>query len=142
MELLEKIAFNSIDAVLPLLQNNIIVRKYQKSRGVEFDDITDGAHTFNDLYHERMKLTSKLFNLFPEYAWKTFSHSDGSIWDGYFIVGVSIPEVGDYTYHYQTEFWDEFKVQVIDKAPEYDGHTTLDVDRLDKLIDLRFKKNK
>ena len=140
MGLLEETAFEKIDEVLPLLQNNIIVRKYQKSRGVEFDDITDGAHTFNDLYHEIMKLTSKLFNLFPEYAWKTFIHSDGSIWDGYFIVGVSIPEVGDYTYHYQTEFWDEFKVRMIDKAPEYDGHTTLDVDRLDKLIDLRFKK--
>lgn len=140
MGLLEEIAFEKIDEVLPLLKNSVIVKEYKESRGVNFKDLTDGYHTYEELYYHRMKLTANLFNAYPEFAWKSHYHSDKTIWDGLFIVGVSIPEVGDYTYHYQTEFWDEFKVRMIDKAPEYDGHTTLDVDRLDKLIDLRFKK--
>ena len=141
MGLLEEIAFEKIDEVLPLLKNSVIVKEYKESRGVNFKDLTDGYHTYEELYYHRMKLTANLFNAYPEFAWKSHYHSDKTIWDGLFIVGVSIPGLGDYSYHYHTEFWDEFyNVTEIDFAPEYDGHTPEDIGRLDKLLDLRLKK--
>lgn len=97
-------------------------------------DVTDGHHTYEELYAGRRELSNIIFQTYSDFAWKTRKHSDGEIWDGLFIVGISIPDVGDYTYHYHTEFWDEFDVKEIEHAPEYDGHTDKDIDRLFALL--------
>ena len=134
MGLLEEIAYEKIDEVLPLLKNSEVVKGYKESRGVNFKDLTDGYHTFEELYYHRMKLTANLFNSYPKFAWKAHKHSDGEVWDGLFIVGVSIPNVGDYSYHYHVDFWHEFNVPEREFAPEYDGHTPKDISRLDSLL--------
>lgn len=84
--------------------------------------VSDGDHTFSELYHHRAILTAGLFNAHPDMAWKSRQHSDGSMYDGYFIVGVNTV-CGQATYHYALEYWDLFKVQELDRAPEWDGHT-------------------
>jgi hypothetical protein len=89
---------------------------------------SDGYHTFNELYHQRAVLFAALINGRPE-AWKSLLHSDGTMFDDYFIVGVTTPE-GEYTYHYEMKLWDLFKVKEISNAPEWDGHTANDVERL------------
>lgn len=38
--------------------------------------------------------------------------------------------MGVYTYHYQNEHWDLFDIPEIETAPEWDGHTDKDVERL------------
>lgn len=55
------------------------------------------------------------------------------MFDEYFIVGINTPQ-GQFTYHYQLEYWELFKVKELKKAPEYDGHTPDDIDRLYSLL--------
>lgn len=86
-------------------------------------DLSDGYHTFNELYHHRAVLFSVICNAFKSCAWKSKQHSDGTMYDGMFIVGIDTPE-GSATYHYDIEpYWNMFNVKELDKAPEWDGHT-------------------
>ena len=86
-------------------------------------DMSDGYHTFNELYHHRAVLFSVICNLHPLCAWKAKKHHDGSMYDGMFIVGINTPE-GQATYHYDIDpYWDMFRVPEAEFAPEWDGHT-------------------
>jgi hypothetical protein len=93
------------------------------------NDINDGYHTFKELYHHRAVLFSVICNTFRNLAWKSWKHYDGTMFDGFFIVGVATPK-GYYTYHYKASYWDMFNVKELLHAPEWDGHQPKDVDRL------------
>lgn len=93
------------------------------------DDISDGAHTFGDLYFHRMILFSLFINAHAALSWKSKKHEDDSMFSDYFIVGITTPQ-GDYSYHYELKYWDYFKVKELDHAPKYDGHKPEDIDRL------------
>ena len=88
-------------------------------------ELRDGYHSFNELYEHRCVLTALAFNFLP-YSWKSLHHEDGSMFDGMFIVGTVLPS-GIVTYHYDLEYWDLFKVVVLEHAPTFDGHTPNDV---------------
>lgn len=94
---------------------------------------SDGYHTFDELYHHRMILFSIICNQNKENAWKSLKHHDGTMYDDYFIVGISTPE-GDYTYHYHVDNWHHFDVKKLPLAPEWDGHKPEDITRLLSLI--------
>lgn len=86
-------------------------------------DLSDGYHTFNELYHHRAILTATIFNGFPYLAWKSKQHHDGTMYHGMFIVGIETPE-GSATYHYDIDpYWDKFNVKEIERALKWDGHT-------------------
>lgn len=88
-------------------------------------EVSDGYHTFNELYHHRALLFAALCNM-TQNAWKSKHHEDGTMFDGMFIVGMETPE-GQATYHYDIDpYWDIFNVPEINKAPEFDGHTPED----------------
>ena len=97
----------------------------------EIGEVSDGFHTFNSLYHQRLILFATLVNAFPHLAWKSHKHHDGEnpFGGGWFIVGINTPE-GQYTYHYEDKDWDIFHCKELEKAPEWDGHTDKDVERL------------
>ena len=97
-------------------------------------NLSDGYHTFNELYHHRAILFSVICNSMPDKAWKSKLHDTGDMYDGMFIVGIETPE-GQATYHYDIEpYWDMFKVKELEKAPKWDGHTPqVAIDRLSKL---------
>ena len=102
------------------------------------DNISDGYHTFEELYYQRMMLTKTValaaINKFDEdTVYRSRLHSDGTMFTDYFIVGVTTPQ-GNYTYHYHKDEWDRFNVKEIDKAPEWDGHTASDITRLYSLL--------
>lgn len=86
-------------------------------------DLSDGYHSFNELYHHRAVLFSVICNMNPSKAWKSKQHNDGTMYDGMFIVGINTPH-GQATYHYDIEpYWNYFIVQEIETAPIWDGHT-------------------
>ena len=87
-------------------------------------EVSDGYHTFNELYHHRAVLFSVICNSHPNLAWKSKKHHDDTpMYDGMFIVGIETPN-GQATYHYDTKpYWEIFKVKEVDRAPEWDGHT-------------------
>ena len=53
---------------------------------ISLGDISDGYHTFNDLYHTRATLFSILCNLYSRFAFKTKVHYDGTSFEGMFLV--------------------------------------------------------
>jgi len=97
----------------------------------DIEDLSDGFHTFNDLYEQRMYLFAALVNAYKDKAWKSLKHEDGEPCFGgdWFVVGIDTPE-GSYTYHYSIKYWDVFDCEVLPKAKHWDGHTDKDVTRL------------
>lgn len=108
-------------------------KKLCQRSGIDIDigEISDGYHTFNSLYHQRLILFAALVNAYPDISWKTTRHDDGEecFGGGWFLVGIDTPE-GSYTYHYKIEDWDLFKCKELYQAPYWDGHTEKDVERL------------
>ena len=100
---------------------------------VDVGELSDGYHTFNQLYHQRAVLFACIVKQNKNKAWKSFKHSDGKYCfdsdGGWFIVGVDTPQ-GSYTYHYAKEYWDMFDCQELECGKEWDGHTEKDVIRL------------
>lgn len=116
--------------------DNLVVKQINQSI-LSLDDthqISDGNHTFGELYYHRMKMFSFICKLYPDLAWKSRIHSDGYELRDSFIVGIETPE-GQFTYHYPIESWKEFKVKVYNVAPEFDGHTSDDIVRLFSLLE-------
>ena len=97
-------------------------------------ETSDGYHTFNELYHHRAVLFSVIVANYPERAWKSKKHHDGTMYDGMFIVGIDTP-TGQATYHYDVDpYWDMFACKVLESAPEWDGHTPAQaIERIGKL---------
>ena len=99
----------------------------------DIGDLSDGYHTFNQLYHQRAVLFAAIVNQNKDISWKSFKHSDGKYcFDSngeWFIVGIDTPE-GSYTYHYEKNYWNMFKCQELECGKEWDGHTEEDVIRL------------
>lgn len=84
----------------------------------------DEHHTMDELYRYRM-----LYNAAAVEGWcargipvvKSQRHSDGEVWEGYFIVTAQLP-TGQVSNHYKDEDWDYFRVPSVRVAPEWDGH--------------------
>lgn len=94
--------------------------------------LSDGYHTYNDLYYQRCVLFATICNLNKDISWKSKKHSDGKKCfdsDNWFIVGIDTPE-GSYTYHYEMKYWDMFNVKELKVGKIWDGHTEKDVTRL------------
>lgn len=99
----------------------------------DMGEVSDGYHTFNQLYHQRAVLFATIVKQNKEKAWKSWKHGDGKFcFDSnkeWFIVGVDTPE-GSYTYHYEKKCWDMFDCIELEHGKFWDGHTEEDVTRL------------
>lgn len=98
---------------------------------IESGDLSDGYHTFNQLYHQRAMLFATIVNQNSDKAWKTHKHEDGEpcFGGGWFLVTIDTPQ-GAYGYHYEDKYWDIFKCKELEKAKHWDGYTEEDVGRL------------
>lgn len=92
--------------------------------------MSDGYHTFGELYEHRCKLFALLVNTFDlafgYEPFKTLKNDKGETWEGWFIAGMETP-VGQVTYHLPIDMWDMVDAKVIDCNSRYDGHTSSDV---------------
>lgn len=97
----------------------------------EIDDVSDGFHTFKQLYYQRMMLFAALVKQNRDKAWKSLRHEDGELCfgGGWFVVGIDTPE-GSYTYHYEDKYFDLFDCVELERGKHWDGHTEKDVTRL------------
>lgn len=97
----------------------------------EIDDLSDGFHTFRQLYYQRMMLFATIVKQNKDKAWKSLRHEDGELCfgGGWFIVGIDTPE-GSYTYHYEDNYYSLFDCEELECAKHWDGHTEKDVTRL------------
>jgi hypothetical protein len=108
--------------------------------------VTDGYHTFNDLYEHRHALFCTIAQLAnwgdgdrKLKGFKSWKHSDGSSLGGdWFIAGLELPEIGQVAYHFPAEYWPMVHLPHHDRAPEWDGHQPEDVpDRLLNWVEQR-----
>ena len=114
---------------------NEMISLSKKQDGLDTGKISDGYHTFHDLYEQRKILSAVLFSTWKGISWKSKKHADGKrpFGGGWFVVGIETPE-GQYTYHYKMEDWDLFDVREVERAPKWDHHTAADVKRLLSLM--------
>lgn len=102
--------------------------------------VSDGNHTFDELYEFRKLYNAALFNEWAVQGkfsvHKSKKHFDGEecFGGGWFIVVAVLPS-GQISNHYKLEDWELFQVRETEKALcEFDGHTAGDVaDRLASL---------
>lgn len=111
------------------------LKRYRATDVADKGEISDGYHTFNELYHHRAVLFSVVCHCHKFFAWKSKKHADGSMYDGMFIVGINTPN-GPATYHYDIDpYWGMFDVKELENAPEWDGHTPTDaIERIASLV--------
>lgn len=101
----------------------------QLDRGL-VQDLSDGYHSFKDLYEHRLALTAALFNTLAKehnvQVHKARYHHDGGGFPGYFIVVAELP-TGTISYHYENKDWDKFHILAYESSPvPFDGHTADD----------------
>lgn len=125
-----------------------LINDFEKAMQKEPEDkgeISDGCHTFNELYYYRMLYNAAFFNLLPkEWAHKSKKHHDGEecFGGGWFIVMANLP-TGQISNHYELKDWDLFQIPEKEIADEWDGHTPQEAaERLHKYLQEKQKEEK
>jgi hypothetical protein len=101
------------------------------------NDISDGYHTFGELYEHRIRLYIELCKSLSgkRLIWYSRVHSDGTLIPGWFILGIGMERGHQITYHipekYHKEISDIYGIVEYKIVPTFDGHTSQDV--LDRL---------
>ena len=101
-------------------------------QSTETGSISDGYHTFDELYAHRVELFLTLCRLFSRRdaapVWKSKLHSDGTSFKGWFILGLFTGRGHQITYHLPIDRWEDADfAETLDEAPEFDGHSSDDV---------------
>jgi hypothetical protein len=106
------------------------------------NEISDSYHTFLDLYTHRIELFIALCKQisYQEHlyeietgleqnsvVWKSKKHSDGSEWEGWFILGINKLRGEQITYHLPISYWEQCSFEELKTAPDWDGHNSKDV---------------
>lgn len=108
--------------------------KMQLPAGTRPGQVSDGYHTFDDLYAHRCRLFVTLMRLTTYRTLWSHHHSDGSTYEGWILAGILTP-AGWVTYHLPvSEVANLTMIQQVDRAPEWDGHTSDDV--IERLLTL------
>jgi len=103
-------------------------------------EISDGFHTFTELYEHRCTLWIALCRFTKRerlrHVWRSKLHSDGSGYEGWFLLGMHTRKGEQITYHLPMKDWPRTSfATTLERAPEFDGHTSQDVlDRLEALL--------
>lgn len=129
---------NDLDIQLATAEINKAIQECKKI-GIPTDGISDGYHTFGELYDHRIALFIALASfadiLDKEYyrggqyeVWRSARHSDGTSWDGWFLLGINKDKGEQITYHLPMSKWEECNfAETLYMAPEFDGHASADV---------------
>ena len=119
----------------PIEAINLLISLFDNEGfGGMIQQISDGHHTFKELYDFRMAYNAALFNEWANQrkynVHKSWKHKDGNLCfgGGWFIVVAELPG-GQVTNHYKAEYWELFKIPWYSKSLllDYDGHTSQDV---------------
>lgn len=125
-----------------------------KLNSIQTDGISDGYHTFGELYEHRIQLFIALCKIAQDNrelhdsllhvtsqsklkgegrygnVWRSRYHSDGQLafGGGWFLLGLGEESGYQITYHLPENYWDKCEfAKTLKQAPEFDGHTSNDV---------------
>lgn len=105
-------------------------------------EVSDGYHTFDELYEHRHALFIALMMAHSKNSWRSWQHDDGTCLTGWFIAGVKLPTGQTITYHLPERLWpllDYVACTTETRAPKWDGHTSKDV--IERLYDVVRKRS-
>lgn len=106
-----------------------VVGTIDAKRGV--GQVSDGYHTFDELYEHRVALFRAVCCMLAadgRNVWRSKLHSDGSAFDGWFVMGIDDTPGCQITYHLPMARWaDTDFATTLERAPTFDGHTSADV---------------
>lgn len=124
---------------------NYTASRLLKDGGTQYggDDnftVSDGYHTMDELYEHRIALWINLCYTYfclgkvagkkakTMKVWRSQTHSDGTSILEYFVLGIGTEKGEQITYHLSMDYWNECDfAETLEKAPEFDGHTSKDV---------------
>lgn len=116
--------FYNVENINKIIQDNIDEN--------DIENISDGYHTFKELYDFRKLYNAAFFNELSKNnvckVHKSKRHSDGELCfgGGWFIVMAEL-STGQISNHYELSDWNLFKCKEQEFADEWDGHTPEDV---------------
>lgn len=99
----------------------------------ESGQVSDGYHTFNELYAHRNALSILVFTSgHVVNAFKAKKHHDGTSFDNYFLMSGLVKNsdgvMKQVSYHVPSKFWEYVKLPEYEVSPvEFDGHSSNDV---------------
>ena len=124
---------NVINAMKIVLEKKTDKEIAENNTNVDMGEVSDGYHTFNELYEYRMLYNAALFNEFAKQGLydvhKSRKHSDGEYPFGdsnWFIVMAELP-TGQISNHYEMKDWDKFQIPEKPLANKWDEHSPRDV---------------
>ena len=119
----ESVEILNMEFIIKDNKNNKII-----SSAKTIDELSDGYHTFKELYDFRREYNAAFVNSEMWKAHKSYRHHDGELCfgGGWFIVMIDTP-FGQISNHYENEYWSEFHCEKKEVADEWDGHTEKDV---------------
>ena len=122
-----------INATKIVLEKKTNKEMVENNIKVDMGEVSDGYHTFNELYEYRMLYNAALFNEFAKQGrydvHKSRKHSDGEYPFGdsnWFIVMAELP-TGQISNHYEMKDWDKFQIPEKTLANKWDEHSPRDV---------------
>ena len=132
---------NRKDHIISVLKDSISFYYPEDKPEIPKGEISDGYHTFNELYRYRMLYNAAFFNILAKDGsikmCKSRKHSDGEKCfgsDDWFIVMAILP-TGQISNHYESKYWDLFNIPEKEIAFEYDGHTPNEAaDRIERYL--------
>lgn len=108
---------------------------------LDMGNVSDGYHTFNELYRYRMLYNAAFFNELAKgdvKVCKSHKHYDGEecFGGGWFIVMAELP-TGQISNHYENRYWGLFNIPELETAWKWDGHTPNEAaDRIESYLKL------
>lgn len=103
------------------------------TKQIDTGSISDGYHTFNELYEHRHALVLALMKAMPRHFWFSRRHHDGELCFGdgeWFTVGAELPDSGTVSYHLPMRLWGLAEMTgaaELERGRPWDGHTANDV---------------
>lgn len=97
---------------------NELIKTYSKNGIISSKDISDGHHTFRELYMQRLIMFCTICNSYPTLSWKSRKHFDEEhdpMYNGDFIAGINTPE-GIASYYIKSEYWNLFDIPEVERA--------------------------
>lgn len=105
--------------------------------GIKTGEVSDGHHTFDELYAHRIRLFSTLMHAYPHLSWWSRKQFDGQEFKGWVLAGITTPS-GEITYRLpESEVPNLPEGTELEVGKEWDGHTGNDV--LKWLLSLRME---
>jgi hypothetical protein len=99
----------------------------------DVSQLSDGYHTFAELYEHRHALMLAFMRAAPDLCWFSRRHADGELCfgdGGWFIVGAELPNSGTVSYHLPMRLWGLAEMAgaaELELGRPWDGHTAHDV---------------